>query len=44
VVFIALRVYVAVTTRIFSISLLIVLAVTGLIRGRGRGGILSRSL
>jgi len=34
----------AVTTRIFSISLLVVLAVIGLIRGRGKGGILSRSL
>jgi len=34
----------AVTTRIFSISLLVVLAVTELIRGRGGGGILSRSL
>jgi len=34
----------AVITWIISISLLVVLAVTGLIRGRGRGGILSRSL
>jgi hypothetical protein len=44
VVFIAFRAYVAVITRIFSISLLVVLAVIELIRGRGRGGILSRSL
>jgi len=40
VVFVAFRAYIVVIAWIISISLLVVLAVAGLVRGRGRGGIL----